>query len=184
MVTIYNSLLQFPLLIQRHNGHLRAILLLIKLLNCIVLGKRFKRFSEEQGFHSLLRIRTSGEFEIDKSYGHMISDKYHEDLFHIQSCDSWKTFAFDFKQNVNAADRYSTRPYVIQLAFAFSYLPAASSSARFIQRRLRIHTIHFVSNYSVPTLIGHADPLSTILLLNHKVLSLFFLFSFPAPLFL
>jgi hypothetical protein len=120
----------------------------------------------------LLRLRTSPEFQISAAYGHLVVDPSFSDVFHIQGCDVWKTFAFDFKfATPNGFDPHGReqRP-AVQMAFAYTYLPGINEPNRHcVERRLRIHTVQLNSTFSLKTIYGSADAFTIISILIHKV---------------
>lgn len=124
------------------------------------------------GFHCLLRLRCPSEFEVNNFYGNLVVDDTFDDLYHTQGCDIWKTYAFDFKHCTPSGFAFSSkRKTLLQLAFAYSYLPGKNDSEprKYIEKRLRIHTIEAVRTSSLPKLYTSCDIESTILVLSHKL---------------
>mmetsp|Transcript_1626 Transcript_1626/g.5753 ORF Transcript_1626/g.5753 Transcript_1626/m.5753 type:complete len:745 (+) Transcript_1626:50-2284(+) len=133
----------------------------------------YRRYSGPLAFHSLLRLRTSPEFAVGEMYGHLQADPSYDDLYHMQGCDKWKTFAVDFEfTSPSGFYRMSgSRRPTLQMAFAYSYLAGKGEQEgeRFVERRLRIHTIQLDVTSSHGDLYAAADSAAVMALLVHKI---------------
>ena len=131
-----------------------------------------KRYSSTMGFRCMLRIRTIPDFDIHAAYGHFTTDKNHDNIYHINGCDKWKTFAFDFKHSYPSGfEHANTRKATIQIAFAHTLLPGKDEDPyrSTVERRLRIFTIHAPITTAIRKLYGTSNVNTMLLLLNHKV---------------
>jgi hypothetical protein len=77
----------------------------------------------------MLRLRTSPEFRVARSFGQLFPDPRYDSLAHIVACDANTTFAFDleFTRAAGFSDA-SDNPPMLQAAFQYSVaVPAAAA---------------------------------------------------------
>eukprot|EP00029_Vermamoeba_vermiformis_P002105 TRINITY_DN12499_c0_g1_i1.p1 TRINITY_DN12499_c0_g1~~TRINITY_DN12499_c0_g1_i1.p1 ORF type:complete len:738 (+),score=204.83 TRINITY_DN12499_c0_g1_i1:52-2265(+) len=83
-----------------------------------------RQLSAAQGYHGLLRIRTSPNFRIKQCYGPALKDTAEADLYHVPACDAMTCLAFDLEFDNSSGFSHNlpdAKPSV-QTAFAYSYL--------------------------------------------------------------
>lgn len=86
----------------------------------------YRMLSRPHALGGLLRLRCSPDFRLVRAYGHFFPDVQYENLYHIISCDSFDTYAFDFEFNGNQGfNRQSGSLPVLQLAFQYTVLVPA-----------------------------------------------------------
>jgi len=130
----------------------------------------YRQFSCPQASHALLRLRTSKEFRPSHAFGHFYPDPNYENLFHIEGCDQFKTFAFDF-EFTDPHGFTDVEPPTIQMAFAYTYLPSINDTDRnTIRRRLRVITMQVGIARDRKQLYSDADPNVVLCLLTHKLI--------------
>ncbi|PKU60093.1 protein transport protein SEC23 [Dendrobium catenatum] len=141
----------------------------------------YRMLSRPYAFGCVLRLRTSSEFKLGRSYGHFFPDPQYENVQHIICCDSFATYAYDFEfANTSGFSRHSEPP-VLQIAFQYSIVvptqetldPASKSGSRpkfSLQRRLRIRTIQYTTAGGINDLYDNVDPETVLSILVHKVI--------------
>jgi len=133
----------------------------------------YRQFSRPQTSHGLLRIRTSEEFKVSTGYGHFYPDSGYENLYHVQGCDQFKSFAFDFEFNDRDGFYDSKRSYgVIQMAYVYTYLPSLKEveNASGVRRKLRVSTVAVPVSQSTDNLYNTSNAKAILCLLCHKVI--------------
>ncbi len=66
-------------------------------LTLFVVHYRYRQFNRPQAINGLFRLRTSKEFKPANAYGPFYGDPKYENLYHIESCDEFRCFGFDFE---------------------------------------------------------------------------------------
>jgi hypothetical protein len=56
-----------------------------------------RQLSAAQGYHGLLRIRTSSNFKVKQGYGPVAKSATENDLYHVSACDAMTCLAFDLE---------------------------------------------------------------------------------------
>lgn len=78
----------------------------------------------------LLRLRTSPEFKVVRSYGHLFPDDQYDNLYHIISCDPHDSFAFDFEfTSSDGFEVHGGGPPFVQMVFQYTVLVPAADAA-------------------------------------------------------
>ena len=80
----------------------------------------YRRLSSASALSGLLRIRTSSEFRVARSFGQLYPDDRYDNLAHIVACDPTSSFAFDFE--FTGADGFAgfpDNPPMLQMAFQY-----------------------------------------------------------------
>ncbi|EGG14044.1 hypothetical protein DFA_11807 [Cavenderia fasciculata] len=153
----------------------------------------YKLVSNGWGFHGLLRIRTSRNYSVDSCFGNLLQSKTYKDLYHIESCSTFTSIAFDFKfTDPSAFEGGENQPF-IQIAFSYTYLPPVVESStdlyssspslmvqdsadrvksnfRTLERRLHVFTAPIHVADSPVDLFNNIDLETTICLLTHKII--------------
>jgi hypothetical protein len=57
----------------------------------------YKMLSRPYAFGCVMRLRTSSQFKIADSYGHFFPDPQYMHVQHINCCDSFATYSYDFE---------------------------------------------------------------------------------------
>ena len=91
----------------------------------------YRRLSSPCALNGLLRVRTSPEFRVARSYGQLFPDERYDNLAHIVACNASTAFAFDFEYTSAAGFGASAgNPPLLQVAFQYSaVLPAETVSS-------------------------------------------------------
>lgn len=90
----------------------------------------YKRLAEPCAQSGLLRLRTSPEFKVVRSYGHHFPDDRFDNLCHVIAAGPSTTFAFDFDfEDSSGFSGNRGSPPVLQMAFQYSTVVTTSGSA-------------------------------------------------------
>ncbi|KAK8946391.1 hypothetical protein KSP39_PZI007161 [Platanthera zijinensis] len=149
----------------------------------------YRMLSRPYAFGCVLRLRTSSEFKLGRSYGHFFPDPQYENVQHIICCDSFATYAYDFEFVNSSGFSRHTEPPVLQIAFQYSIVvptdetfdSISNSSASVdpetvfrpkfsLQRRLRIRTIQYSTAGGINEIYDSVDPETVLSILVHKVI--------------
>lgn len=142
----------------------------------------YRMLSRPYAFNCVLRLRTSSEYKIGRSYGHFFPDPEYENVQHIICCDSYATYAYDFEfAKVEGFSRHASEPPMLQIAFQYSVVvpPEELSSSgvssanrpKFsIKRRLRIRTLQYGTARNINELYDSVDSEVVLSILVHKVI--------------
>lgn len=88
----------------------------------------YRRLSVPQAMGGMLRIRTSPEFKVVRSYGRVVPDERYENLYHVVATDPHSCAVFDFEYaNTDGFSGNVESPPVIQMVFQYSVLAPALS---------------------------------------------------------
>lgn len=143
----------------------------------------YRMLNRPYAFNCILRVRTSSEFKVGHSYGHFFPDPQYENVQHINCCDSYATYAYDFDfANTVGFSRHTSEPPMLQIAFQYSVVvpleelpnPGSGSTIRkkyVLKRRLRIRTLQFGAARNINELYDSVDPEVVLSILVHKVIS-------------
>ncbi|XP_057534078.1 protein transport protein SEC23 D [Amaranthus tricolor] len=142
----------------------------------------YRMLSRPYAFNCVLRLRTSSEYKIGRSYGHFFPDPEYENVQHIICCDSYATYAYDFEfSKVEGFSRHASEPPMLQVAFQYSVvvppeelsssgLSSASRPKFSIKRRLRIRTLQYGAARNINELYDSVDSEVVLSILVHKVI--------------
>lgn len=132
-------------------------------------------------FGCILRVRTSSEFKLGRSYGHFFPDPQYENVQHIICCDSFATYAYDFEFTDDSGFSRQSEPPIIQFAFQYSIVvpveeisslgsESVTRSKFVVKRRLRIRTLRYEVARNINQLYDSVDSETILSILVHKVI--------------
>ncbi|XP_010245214.1 PREDICTED: protein transport protein Sec24-like At3g07100 [Nelumbo nucifera] len=142
----------------------------------------YRMLSRPYAFGCILRLRTSSEFKLGRSYGHFFPDPQYENVQHIICCDSYATYAYDFNfANNSQFSRHTSDLPTLQIAFQYTVVVppeelanlevnSASRSKHILKRRLRIRTVQYSTAGNINELYDSVDPEVVLSILVHKVI--------------
>ena len=156
----------------------------------------YKQLTSPFASQGLLRLRTSPQLTLSRSYGAAIQDARMQDLFHVAGCheDTTVAFTFEYASSAGFDDGSSSQP-MLQVAYTYWVLERShdegsegkersrgDSSAGPVRagsqqrpwglvRRLRVQTIPLQLAQSMRRLYESLDERVMLLLLTHKVIS-------------
>ena len=158
----------------------------------------YKQLTSPFASHGILRLRTSPQIAISRSYGPTIQDERMQDLYHIAGCheDTTVAFAFEYTSSSGFDDGTSAQP-ILQLAYTYWVLephgsddddgaqsadgtdecavPAAqrrpTRRSWGLVRRLRVQTVVLQLAQSMRRLYESLDERVMMMLLTHKVIA-------------
>lgn len=141
----------------------------------------YKMLTCPYAFGCVLRLRTSSEFKITDSYGHFFPDPQYMHVQHINCCDSFASYTYDFEFEKDSQFGRKSRPPVLQIAFKYTLIvnhgdtsdDASNSGSRSkfsLQRRLRVRTIQYNTTANIWDLYDFADPDVVLTILVHQVI--------------
>ncbi|AQK43588.1 sec23/sec24 transport family protein [Zea mays] len=82
----------------------------------------YKMLSRPYAFGCVMRLRTSSQFKIVDSYGHFFPDPQYMHVQHINCCDSFATYSYDFEFEKDSQFSRKSSPPIIQIAFKYTVL--------------------------------------------------------------
>jgi len=82
----------------------------------------YKMLSRPYAFGCVMRLRTSSQFKIADSYGHFFPDPQYMHVQHINCCDSFATYSYDFEFEKDSQFSRKSSPPIIQIAFKYTVL--------------------------------------------------------------
>uniref|UniRef100_A0ACD5UB86 Uncharacterized protein n=1 Tax=Avena sativa TaxID=4498 RepID=A0ACD5UB86_AVESA len=140
----------------------------------------YKMLSRPYAFGCVLRLRTSSEFKIADSYGHFFPDPQYAHVQHINCCDSFASYTYDFEFEKDSQFSRKSRPPILQIAFKYTTIvhhgdtsddvSNSGSRSRFsLQRRLRVRTIQYNTTANIWDLYDFVDPDVVLTILVHQV---------------
>ncbi|KAL6652852.1 hypothetical protein ACP70R_011777 [Stipagrostis hirtigluma subsp. patula] len=140
----------------------------------------YKMLSRPYAFGCVMRLRTSSQFKIANSYGHFFPDPQYLHVQHINCCDSFATYSYDFEFEKDSRFSRKSSPPVLQIAFKYTVLVhhadtsdvsnSDSRSKYSLQRRLRIRTIQYSTTANIWDLYDFVDPDVVLTILIHQVI--------------
>uniref|UniRef100_A0A0D9W4N9 Sec23/Sec24 trunk domain-containing protein n=1 Tax=Leersia perrieri TaxID=77586 RepID=A0A0D9W4N9_9ORYZ len=141
----------------------------------------YKMLSRPYAFGCVLRLRTSSEFKIADSYGHFYPDPQYMNVQHINCCDSFATYVYDFEFQKDSQFSRKSNPPILQIAFKYTTIVHQSDTSddvsnsiirsKFtLQRRLRVRTIQYNTTANIWDLYDFVDPDVVLTILVHQVI--------------
>ncbi|XP_051217224.1 protein transport protein SEC23 D [Lolium perenne] len=140
----------------------------------------YKMLSRPYAFGCVLRLRTSSEFKIADSYGHFFPDPQYMHVQHINCCDSFASYTYEFEFEKGSQFSRKSRPPILQIAFKYttivhhgdtSDVSNSGSRSKFsLQRRLRVRTIQYNTTANIWDLYDFVDPDVVLTILVHQVI--------------
>ncbi|CAN6270287.1 unnamed protein product [Urochloa humidicola] len=140
----------------------------------------YKMLSRPYAFGCVMRLRTSSQFKIADSYGHFFPDPQYMHVQHINCCDSFATYSYDFEFEKDSQFSRKSSPPILQIAFKYTVLvhngdtsDASNSGSRSkysLERRLRVRTIQYNSTANIWDLYDFVDPDVVLTILVHQVI--------------
>ncbi|ONK71291.1 uncharacterized protein A4U43_C04F6960 [Asparagus officinalis] len=141
----------------------------------------YRMLSRPYAFGCILRLRTSSEFKLGRSFGHFFPDPQYENVQHVICCDSFATYAYDFEFANSSGFSRHTGPPVLQIAFQYSIVvpeeeasdagSKSSTRSKFsLKRRLRIRTLQYGTAGNINELYDSVDSETILSILVHKVI--------------
>ncbi|EEE60965.1 hypothetical protein OsJ_14735 [Oryza sativa Japonica Group] len=141
----------------------------------------YKMLSRPYAFGCVLRLRTSSEFKIADSYGHFFPDPQYMHVQHINCCDSFATYVYDFEFQKDSQFSRKSSPPILQIAFKYTTIVqqgdtsddvsnSVSRSKFTLQRRLRVRTIQYNITANIWDLYDFVDPDVVLTILVHQVI--------------
>ncbi|KAF0888498.1 hypothetical protein E2562_014730 [Oryza meyeriana var. granulata] len=141
----------------------------------------YKMLSRPYAFGCVLRLRTSTEFKIADSYGHFFPDPQYTNVQHINCCDSFATYVYDFEFQKDSQFSRKSSPPILQIAFKYTTIVhqgdtsddvsnSISRSKFTLQRRLRVRTIQYNTTANIWDLYDFVDPDVVLTILVHQVI--------------
>ncbi|XP_066348287.1 protein transport protein SEC23 D-like [Miscanthus floridulus] len=140
----------------------------------------YKMLSRPYAFGCVMRLRTSSQFKIADSYGHFFPDPQYMHVQHINCCDSFATYSYDFEFEKDSQFSRKSRPPIIQIAFKYTVLvhngdtsdfPNSGSRSKYLlERRLRVRTIQYNTTANIWDLYDFVDPDVVLTILVHQVI--------------
>ncbi|KYR00837.1 hypothetical protein DLAC_02891 [Tieghemostelium lacteum] len=90
----------------------------------------YKLICNGWGFHGMLRVRTSKNYQIDNCFGNVSASKNFDNLFHIESSSPFTSVGFDFKfTNPSAFEDREVIP-TMQIVFSYNYMAPIEGEAQ------------------------------------------------------
>ncbi|KAK3142681.1 hypothetical protein QOZ80_4BG0349890 [Eleusine coracana subsp. coracana] len=140
----------------------------------------YKMLSRPYAFGCVMRLRTSSQFKIANSYGHFFPDPQYMHVQHINCCDSFATYSYDFEfEKDSRFSRKSSLP-ILQIAFKYTVLvhdgdtsDVSNSDCRSkysLQRRIRVRTIQYNATANIWDLYDFVDPDVVLTIMLHQVI--------------
>ncbi|KAK3144834.1 hypothetical protein QOZ80_4AG0318480 [Eleusine coracana subsp. coracana] len=140
----------------------------------------YKMLSRPYAFGCVMRLRTSSQFKIANSYGHFFPDPQYMHVQHINCCDSFATYSYDFEfEKDSRFSRKSSLP-ILQIAFKYTVLVhdgdasdvsnSDSRSKYSLQRRIRVRTIQYNATANIWDLYDFVDPDVVLTIMLHQVI--------------
>ncbi|XP_044457434.1 protein transport protein Sec24B [Triticum aestivum] len=141
----------------------------------------YKMLKRPYAFGCVLRLRTSPEIKIADSYGHFFPDPQYMHVQHINCCDSFASYTYDFEFEKDSQFARKSRPPILQIAFKYTMIvhhgdtsdDASNSGSRSkfsVQRRLRVRTIQYNTTANIWDLYDFVDPDVVLTILVHQVI--------------
>lgn len=140
----------------------------------------YKMLSRPYAFGCVMRLRTSSQFKIADSYGHFFPDPQYMHVQHINCCDSFATYSYDFEFEKDSQFSRKSSPPIIQIAFKYTVLvhngdtsdfPNSGSRSKYLlERRLRVRTIQYNTTANIWDLYDFVDPDVVLTILVHQVI--------------
>ncbi|KAL5213982.1 hypothetical protein ABZP36_003134 [Zizania latifolia] len=141
----------------------------------------YKMLSRPYAFGCVLRLRTSSEFKIADSYGHFFPDPQYMHVQHINCCDSFATYVYDFEFEKDSQFSRKSSPPILQIAFKYTTIVhqgdtsdgvsnPGSRSKFTLQRRLRVRTIQYNTTANIWDLYDFVDTDVVLTILVHQVI--------------
>ncbi|XP_062183947.1 protein transport protein SEC23 D-like [Phragmites australis] len=140
----------------------------------------YKMLSCPYAFGCVMRLRTSSQFKIANSYGHFFSDPQYMHVQHINCCDSFATYSYDFEFEKDSRFSSKSSHPILQIAFKYTVLVhhgdtsdvsnSGSRSKYSLQRRLRVRTIQYNTTANIWDLYDFVDPDVVLTILVHQVI--------------
>lgn len=170
----FNDLTTLAPLAERSGG---TFLLYPNAQNIPIVGDIYRLLRNEKAINATLRIRSTADLEIANAYGSLHADKAYPGLYHIASCATKDTFAFDFDYATSAGleeDLNGGYPK-IQLAFEYTCITrdvdrAAGEVVVHRRRRRRIHTCRANIARSARDVYKHVDANAMMCVLARQAL--------------
>ncbi|TVU14632.1 hypothetical protein EJB05_38110 [Eragrostis curvula] len=140
----------------------------------------YKMLSRPYAFGCVMRLRTSSQFKIANSYGHFFPDPQYMHVQHINCCDSFATYSYDFEFEKDSRFSRKTSSPILQIAFKYTVLvhhgdtsdvSNSDSRSRYsLQRRIRVRTIQYNTTANIWDLYDFVDPDVVLTILVHQVI--------------
>ncbi|KAF7009111.1 hypothetical protein CFC21_023710 [Triticum aestivum] len=141
----------------------------------------YKMLKRPYAFGCVLRLRTSPEIKIADSYGHFFPDPQYMHVQHINCCDSFASYTYDFEFEKDSQFSRKSRPPILQIVFKYTMIvqhgdasdDASNSGSRSkfsVQRRLRVRTIQYNTTANIWDLYDFVDPDVVLTILVHQVI--------------
>ncbi|XP_062225579.1 protein transport protein SEC23 D-like [Phragmites australis] len=140
----------------------------------------YKMLSRPYAFGCVMRLRTSSQFKIANSYGHFFPDPQYMHVQHINCCDSFATYSYDFEFENDSQFSRKSSPPILQIAFKYTVLvhhgdtsdvsSSGSRSKYSLERRLRVRTIQYNTTANIWDLYDFVDPDVVLTIMVHQVI--------------
>ncbi|RLM66017.1 protein transport protein Sec24C-like [Panicum miliaceum] len=140
----------------------------------------YKMLSRPYAFGCVMRLRTSSQFKIADSYGHFFPDPQYMHVQHINCCDAFATYSYDFEFEKDSQFSRKSSPPILQIAFKYTVLvhngdtsdaPNSGSRSKYsLERRLRVRTIQYNTTANIWDLYDFVDPDVVLTILVHQVI--------------
>ncbi|KAL6885911.1 hypothetical protein ACP4OV_010172 [Aristida adscensionis] len=140
----------------------------------------YKMLRRPYAFGCVMRLRTSSQFKIANSYGHFFPDPQYMHVQHINCCDSFATYSYDFEFEKDSRFSRKSSPPILQIAFKYTVLvrhgdtsdaPNSGSRSKYsLQRRLRVRTVQYNTTANIWDLYDFVDPDVVLTILVHQVI--------------
>uniref|UniRef100_A0A0E0DDW3 Sec23/Sec24 trunk domain-containing protein n=1 Tax=Oryza meridionalis TaxID=40149 RepID=A0A0E0DDW3_9ORYZ len=154
-----------------------------------MLGSDHTFISEQTNFYTnliqnakpSLCFRMCAAFENILRYGHFFPDPQYMHVQHINCCDSFATYVYDFEFQKDSQFSRKSSPPILQIAFKYTTIVhqgdtssdvsnSVSRSKFTLQRRLRVRTIQYNITANIWDLYDFVDPDVVLTILVHQVI--------------